>query len=658
MKKCVYLAGAALAAASAQAEPSREAKAFGAREFIQDISLSPDGKKVAIVEAMAGRSAVLAIADFSATEPKPILRASGDPEQINYCRWTTGSRLVCSIGLQVNDAGLLIGYTRLLALNDDGSGQKELTRSPDNSRALRLMQIGGSVIDWTGSGNGGSVLVTRDFVPESTIGTRVADERNGLGVDLLDTVSLARRTVEQPRRGATNYISDGLGNVRIMGLGSETSSGYADRNISFSYRRKGDRSWQPLVKYQRIGGGAGTGFYPAVVDPTLDVVYGFDDAGGRRGVYRIALDGSMKKDLMVAHPEVDVDQLLSIGRQGRVIGASWATDRRHIEFFDPELAKLSAALGKAIPGLPIIRFVDASADEKLLLLHASSDDDPGRYYLFDKTARKLEEVLPARPQLNGITLAKMKPVSYRAADGTDIPAYLTLPPGSSGKGLPTIVMPHGGPWARDEWGFDWLAQFFAARGYAVLQPNFRGSSGYGENWFQKNGFQSWRTAIGDVNDGGRWLVKQGIADPAKLAIVGWSYGGYAALQSAVLDADLFKAIVAIAPVTDLESLRAEARDYMSFPIVDRAIGNGPHVREGSPARNAAAIRAPVLLFHGDQDANVRIAESRLMADKLRGAGKKVELVEYKGLDHQLDDSTVRAEMLDKADTFLRAALHM
>jgi dipeptidyl aminopeptidase/acylaminoacyl peptidase len=219
-------------------------------------------------------------------------------------------------------------------------------------------------------------------------------------------------------------------------------------------------------------------------------------------------------------------------------------------------------------------------------------------------------------------------------------------------------MPHGGPGARDEWGFDWLAQFFAAKGYAVLQPNFRGSTGYGDAWFQKNGFQSWKTAIGDVNDGGRWLVQQGIAAPDKLAIVGWSYGGYAALQSAVLDPALFKAIVAVAPVTDLETLRGEAKPFTNFPLVDRFIGHGDHVRDGSPARNAKAIKAPVLMFHGDMDQNVGIGESRLMADKLRDAGGKVELVEFKGLDHQLDDSKARAAMLGRADAFLHASLHL
>ena len=262
----------------------------------------------------------------------------------------------------------------------------------------------------------------------------------------------------------------------------------------------------------------------------------------------------------------------------------------------------------------------------------------------------------ARPQLDGVTLAPVKAISFPAADGTQIPGYLTLPPGSDGRNIPAIVMPHGGPGARDEWGFDWLAQFYAARGYAVLQPNFRGSTGYGQSWFQKNGFQSWRTAIGDVNDAGRWLVRQGIAPAAKLAIVGWSYGGYAALQSAVLDPDLFKAIVAIAPVTDLELLRAESYNFTNYKIVDAYIGRGAHIAEGSPARNAARIKAPVLLFHGSVDLNVAVAESRVMADRIRGAGGKVEYVEFKGLTHQLDDDAARTAMLGKSDAFLRTSL--
>src|SRR3546814_3214520 len=150
-------------------------------------------------------------------------------------------------------------------------------------------------------------------------------------------------------------------------------------------------------------------------------------------------------------------------------------------------------------------------------------------------------------------------LTYPAADGVSIPAYLTLPPGKEAKNLPAIVLPHGGPAARDEWGFDWLSQYLASLGYAVLQPNYRGSAGYGADWLAKNGFQSWRTSVGDVTAGGKWLASQGIADPDRLATLGWSYGGYAALQSSVVAPDLFKAVVALAPFPAMGLLSTGAR---------------------------------------------------------------------------------------------------
>jgi dipeptidyl aminopeptidase/acylaminoacyl peptidase len=316
------------------------------------------------------------------------------------------------------------------------------------------------------------------------------------------------------------------------------------------------------------------------------------------------------------------------------------------------------ALEKALPGHPGVYFVDSSADESKLLLFAASDTDPGMFYMFDKATHQLGQVLPVRPELQGVAMGEMKPITYTATDGTKIPAYLTLPPGSSGKNLPAIVMPHGGPSARDEWGFDWLVQYFATRGYAVIQPNYRGSAGYGADFYQHNGFRSWRTAIGDVNDAGRWLVAQGIAAPSKLAIFGWSYGGYAALQTSVLDPALYKAIVAVAPVTDLQHLGEESRDYANHKLVLQEIGEGPQVVEGSPARNAGRIIAPVLMFHGDKDQNVDVEESKFMAEKLRDAGKQVDLVIFPGLDHQLPSAEARTRLLSQSDAFLRKALRL
>lgn len=643
-------------AVPALAQDDIQAAPFGMREAVQQISLSPDGARVAVVQPIAGRGAALMIGDLvNGGDLRAILHSSGNPDRLRGCHWASARRVVCDVYM-IEEMDQKLPFTRMVSLNADGSDLKVLT-SAASSRALGTAQSGGDIIDWGPEGSIGSLLMSRVFIPENTTGTHMAQSKEGLGVELVDATTLKRKILEQPKSTAIEYISDGHGSVRVMGLQPQQASGYNSNTINYRYRLTGDRDWKNLGEL-KLGAGRAIGFNPYAVDRDANLVYGFDQHEGRRALFSIALDGSLKRTMIVSHPHVDIDGLVRIGRQRRVVGASYVTEKRQSEFFDPELRRLRASLGKALPGKPLVTFVDASADESKLLMFAGGDNDPGTYYLYDKASRHLQEVLTVRPQLAGVQLASVRPITFPAGDGTVIPGYLTLPAGSDGKNLPAIVMPHGGPGARDEWGFDWLAQFFAARGFAVLQPNFRGSTGYGDAWFQKNGFQSWRTAIGDVNDGGRWLIGQGIANADKLAILGWSYGGYAALQSSVLDPDLFKAIVAIAPVTDLETLRSEARNFTNYPQVDAFIGRGEHVREGSPARNAGRIKAPVLLFHGDQDLNVGIGESRLMLDKLKDAGGKAELVEFDGLDPQLDDSKARTTLLSRADQFLRAALKL
>lgn len=635
---------------------SDEARSFGMRDDVSDASISPDGARIAFVQTQGARGRRVVVYELNGGPEKTILSSDGGKDRISDCGWATSRRLLCTIIL-VDHTGVATVFSRMVALDADGANMRMLSARTGAS-ALELNQNGGAVIDWLADGDdtdaGASVLMTRQIVPEATTGTIVAETRSGLAVERVDTLTLRRSPVEPPRSRSAEFITDGHGTVRVSGSRSVGNTGYDGDQITYSYRKSGERTWLPLSTVT-FSGGVSSGFEPYAVDRDLNVAYGFDGRDGRRALYRVSLDGTLRRELVYAHPDVDVDDLIQIGRQHRVVGVSFATDRRQSVFFDPELKVLAASLGRAIPKLPIVSFVDATADERKLLVFARSDTDPGRYYLYDRDTRKLGELLPSRPALAAVTGAPVQAVQYPAGDGTVVPGYLTLPLGSSGKGLPAIVMPHGGPGARDEWGFDWLAQFFAHKGYAVLQPNFRGSTGYGNSWFQKNGFQSWRTAVGDVNDAGRWLVAQGIAAPDTLAIVGWSYGGYAALQSAVLDPALFKAIVAIAPVTDLETLRSEARNYTNYAVTDAYIGRGPHIREGSPAQNVDSIRAPVLLFHGDRDLNVGVGESRMMASRLRAAGKAVEYVEFERLDHQLADDEVRADMLDRADVFIRRA---
>jgi dipeptidyl aminopeptidase/acylaminoacyl peptidase len=648
---CV-LVGFNLATATAANPPASfdAAAAFGARPDVVNLTLSPDGHTIAYVTPLAGQGTAVETQVLSKdAKPKVALYSDGKEEHISHCDWVANDRLVCAIRGVFKDV-VPQPFQRLVAVNADGSNLKLLNKPQTHFQ--HSFETGGTeVIDWLPDENG-LVLISRLYVAQDSIENRYGSVRNGLGVDRLDTRTLATNSVVPPGQSASGYVSDQHGTVRIMEQSDIVgATGTNSGTARFFYRVKGNDKWQPLSTYNYF---SREGFEPVAVDRDKDVAYGFKKKDGRLAVYTFSLDSGSNETLLFARDDVDVTDIIDIGRQHRVVGVAYVTDRRHAMYTDPTIAALEKALSGALHS-ESVGIVDESLDETKLLILASSDVDPGTYYLFDRNSRQLGTLLPVRGKLEGVTLAPMRAVTFTARDGTSIPGYLSLPPGKTDlKGLPAIVMPHGGPGARDEWGFDWLAQYFAHQGYAVLQPNFRGSAGYGDQWFVQNGFKSWQIAIGDVLDAGRWLVAQG-ADPQKLAIFGWSYGGYAALQSVIVDQSLFKAAVAVAAVTDLPALAEQSRGWSNFYLQQDYIGTGPHVREGSPAENAAKIKVPVLLFQGTKDTNVYPHQAELMDHALAAAGVQHELITYQNLDHQLADSAARADMLRRSDAFLRAA---
>jgi len=616
------------------------AAVFGARPSISALAISPDGRSLAYVAPDPGRGGVLYVAGTEAgSQPLALLRAQ-PPESLDRCEWIDDGRLLCQLtGLDKVD-GEPRPYHRRLALDADGGNLRKL----GSGAAGVVFGIDiGDIVDLHG-GAPGTVLV------ESPV---VTDGQFALGVNRLDTRTGESMTVEPEHIRGEFYLGDGLGHVALLAVRRMRTGGYDRAGEQYLFRRAPGAKlelfceWDPETR---------TGFLPLVVDGKHGRVYGLQSLHGRLAVYARPLDGRDEAELVYADDAVDVGNLVTLGSTNEVVGVTMARDYPETVYLDAGLRGVIAAIGRALPAYRDIRVTGASADANRLLIFAGSDDDPGVYFLFDRRMHQLQTLYVARAGLEGVKLGRMSPVRYQAADGTTIPAYLTLPPGvSEPKGLPAIVMPHGGPAARDEWGFDWLAQFYAHQGYAVLQPNFRGSAGFGEAWHLKNGFRSWRTSIGDVVDGARWMTDTGVADRSRLAIVGWSYGGYAALQAAVVAPELFRAVVAIAPVTDLPKFKASFRDRTEFIMLGAMLGSGDDLKDGSPARQAKRLRAPVLLVHGRADGNVPFEQTEIMDRALKAAGLAHEVVAFDGLGHSLDDTEARATLLERSDAFVRRA---
>jgi len=458
------------------------------------------------------------------------------------------------------------------------------------------------------------------------------------------------REVVDSQKDVWDWYADGAGVVR-------TGIGYRRDSWFMVYRKTADE------KFRRTAGAA-YGDREAGLDVlrlTRDSDDGFllsDEKTGRFALYRYNFATGALGDLVVESPTNDVDDF-SLSEDGKsVVSVDYTDDRARTVWLDPVLKGHQDRIDTALPGR-MNHLVSRSQDGERFLVWSRAANDPGSYYLYVPGKALLKQVAILHDGLDPARLPAMTYTRYPARDGLEIPAYLSLPLGREPKGLPLVVMPHGGPYGvRDELGYSAEVQFLANRGYAVLQPNYRGSAGYGA-WFYQQGQGQWgRRMQDDLDDGVDWLVGLGLVDPKRVCLVGSSYGGYAALWGATRNPERYRCAASFAGITDvgrqlkyqLNSFgdRRGRKDWRSTVEGDE----GFDLDRISPYFGVEGLRVPVLLAHGEQDQIVPVRQSEMYATVLKKTGKVHEYVVYPGEGHGLSDADNLADWLRRLEAFL------
>lgn len=371
-------------------------------------------------------------------------------------------------------------------------------------------------------------------------------------------------------------------------------------------------------------------FSPQAFDKDNKNVYALTNIG-RDKVVLVEYDPVAKKEVkeLYSNPDYDLGYIFFDAKRQVLASVGWTAEKSEQHFFDKEWEAIDQKLQDQFKNyeVNIVGYDDSRTNG---ILHVSSDRNPGKYYLFDFATLSTKEVANPYPWINEEHMAEMKPISYQSRDGLTIHGYLTLPKGVEAKNLPVIINPHGGPWARDEWYYNPEIQFLANRGYAVLQMNFRGSTGYGRKFWEAS-FKQWgKTMQDDITDGVEWLKKEGIADPARIAIYGGSYGGYATLAGVAFTPDLYACAVDYVGVSNLFTFMNTIPPYWK-PYLDQfyeMVGDPKKdsllMREASPVFHADKIKAPLFIAQGANDPRVNIAESDQMVEALKARGVQVE----------------------------------
>ncbi|KQV91436.1 hypothetical protein ASD15_01465 [Massilia sp. Root351] len=653
---CIFAAAPGLASSAVTAAPAALAadRPLPAASFFQPpavsaAALSPGGHFLAIREAGPKRQqvSVIDLRDNSRT-----VAARFADADVGEFRWVNDERLLFTAGNRYAERYSERYAPGLFAVNRDGSGYRQLaartSRAVRSETATRLLPWHTFMLDDAGAQDSDWVYVAD---------VRHAGAGYGYSARLLklDTVTGDRQEIDSPP-GVARYLLDAQGEPRLGVAGTQGDTG-------IYYRQPATGKWEVVASFKTFTGSEDS-FDPLVFLPNGKLLARANRDNDKSGVYVFDPDARQLLDKRwLALPGRDFEGEFIVGKNG-VRGLRYAGDDQGMWWDDAALSAMQKAIDSLLPDTRNLVELPARAATAWVLVQSFSDRQPAVYSVFNTGTGALVRVAESRPAMAPQQMGTQRMVRYKARDGLDIPALLTLPAGQAAQ-LPLVVLVHGGPAVRGTlWGWNAETQFLASRGYAVLEPEYRGSTGNGYAHYRA-GWQQWGLKMqDDIADGASWAVGQGIADGKRICIAGGSYGGYAALMGLVNDPQLFKCGIAWAAVTDIQllydghwrfnaNLSKDFQQYGMPTLLGDPVTHAEQFKATSPLQQAARITQPLLLAYGDDDRRVLPVHGERLRKALRAAGnQQVEWIEYEDEEHGWSKPATRVDFWTRVEQFL------
>lgn len=608
---------------------------FASLPDVSQVRLSPDGKHVsALVRVEGEKMGGTAVVVFGVDSGKQEIITFTDNETylIRFCRWANNDTLFVSARYPAARYGTPTDEFRLILADIHTKTLRNAVPPKYQRRFAYMPQMQDYIVDILPNDNDHFLLGIDGREPGERSVFKVSLKKNRMSL------------VQASRKNVWWWYTDRQQQVRL-GISRK------DTWYQILHRTNAKAKWEPLWKFEALSENE---IWPLGFGHDPNELYVRALHEGREAIFRVDLASPARAlQLVYANQHYDVDgELVYSPLKKKIVGIDTDIDNGDI-FWDEDYEALINGVNQALPETENVLLM-MSANEHRYLVHASSDRNAGTYMVGDRDSRKLVPVADRYSRLRPELMAAKQRVVYKARDGLEIEAFLTLPIDyQAGQKIPAIIHPHGGPISFDNKGFDYWTQFLANRGYAVLQMNFRGSAGYGFDFMQA-GLGSWGLAMqDDVEDATRWLIAQGYADAKRICSVGGSYGGYAALMGAVKSPDLYRCVISFAGVSDLAQLLSSARGYTHYEIAKKQLGDKRRdLKERSPLHYADKISAPVLLIHGSKDRTVPVKQSRKMHKALQKHGVAVEYLELEDGDHYLSNNDHRLATFRAMEKFL------